>query len=55
VAQAAFDAAGLVSVSSKTRQAIETLIANLQRDFDGWFLRNGLAQALIMSPDFQLA
>ncbi len=56
VAQAAFDAAGLVSVTPPTRTAIETLLTQLQqKSADRWFVRDGLVQALLLSPDFQLA
>jgi hypothetical protein len=56
VAQAAFDAAGLVSVSATTRSAIEAYLTQLrQKSSDRWFMRAGLMQALLMSPDFQLA
>jgi uncharacterized protein (DUF1800 family) len=55
VAQAAFDAAGLVSVSTKTRSAIEAFLNQVLQNNDRWFTRAGLLQALLMSPDFQLA
>jgi uncharacterized protein (DUF1800 family) len=54
-AQAAFDAAGLVTVSAQTRQAIEAFITEIRQDSDVWSLRFGLIQALILSPEFQLA
>jgi uncharacterized protein (DUF1800 family) len=56
VAQTAFDAAGLVSVAATTRSAVEAYLTQLrQNSADRWFMRAGLMQALLMSPDFQLA
>jgi uncharacterized protein (DUF1800 family) len=55
VAQAAFDAAGLVAVSAQTRTAIESFLNQLLLNNDRWFARAGLLQALLLSPDFQLA
>jgi uncharacterized protein (DUF1800 family) len=56
VADAAFAAAGLLSVSASTNAAITGFLTQLsQRNQDRWFARDGLMQALLLSPEFQLA
>jgi uncharacterized protein (DUF1800 family) len=56
VADAAYDSAGIVSVSVSTNTAITNFLTRLaQRNQDRWFTRAGLTQALFMSPEFQLA
>jgi hypothetical protein len=43
-------------VSDRTKAAIETFLNQLLlKNNDRWFARAGLLQALLLSPDFQLA
>jgi uncharacterized protein (DUF1800 family) len=56
VAQAAFESAGLISVAPTTRAAVIKCLTTLQsKTMDQWYVRTGLAQALLLSPDFQMA
>lgn len=54
LAQRAFEAFGILLPSPQTRSVIEQLITNL-RIGDARYLRHGLVDALLLSPEFQMA